>query len=64
MCSTRFSKRSGAGLASGVYRIRDPAPDVFFQSEYYNDDRIKVTSRGEIGYVTRDWPEGLAEIDA
>lgn len=58
-----FFQAQRTGLASGVYRIRDLAPDVFFQSEYYNDYRIKVSSREEIGYVTRDWPEGLAEID-
>jgi len=58
-----FYQAQRAGLASGVYRIRDLAPDVFFQSEFYNDYRIKVTSREEIGYVTQDWPEGLAEVD-
>jgi DNA-binding CsgD family transcriptional regulator len=58
-----FFQAQRNGLASGVYRIRDLAPDVFFQSEFYNDYRIKVTSREEIGYVTQDWPEGLAEID-
>lgn len=58
-----FFQAQRDGLVSGVYRIRDLAPDVFFQSEYYNAYRIKVTSREEIGYVTRDWPEGLAEID-
>jgi DNA-binding CsgD family transcriptional regulator len=58
-----FFQAQRNGLASGVYRIRDLAPDVFFQSEFYNDYRIKVTSHEEIGYVTRDWPEGLAEID-
>lgn len=58
-----FFQAQQAGLASGVYRIRDLAPDIFFQSEFYNDYRIKVTSQEEIGYVTRDWPEGLGEID-
>ncbi len=58
-----FFQAQRNGLASGVYRIRDLAPDIFFQSEFYNDYRIKVTSNEEIGYVTRDWPEGLAEID-
>jgi DNA-binding CsgD family transcriptional regulator len=58
-----FFQAQRNGLASGVYRIRDLAPDIFFQSEFYNDYRIKVTSNEEIGYVTRDWPEGLSEID-
>lgn len=51
------------GLAEGVYRIRDLAPDAFFESEYYRSYRIVPLASEEIGYITEDWPAGLEEID-
>ena len=50
------------GLADGVYRIRDLAPDAFFESENYRTHRILPGDTEEIGYVTEGWPEGFEEI--
>jgi hypothetical protein len=51
------------GLATGVYRIADLAPDTFFDSEYYRNFRIRVSASEDSGYVTNHWPEGLTELD-
>ena len=58
-----FYQASQKGLADGVYRIRDLAPDAFFESEYYKSYRVLPDRSEEIGYITEDWPEGLEEID-
>jgi len=58
-----FYQASQKGLRDGVYRIRDLAPDAFFESEYYKSYRILPKRSEEIGYITEDWPEGLEEID-
>ena len=58
-----FFQASQKGLADGVYRIRDLAPDDFFESEYYKTYRVLPARSEEIGYITEDWPEGLEEID-
>jgi DNA-binding CsgD family transcriptional regulator len=51
------------GIPDGVYRIRDLAPDAFFESEYYRSYRAIPSESEEIGYITEDWPQGLEEID-
>ncbi len=51
------------GLDLGIYRIRDLAPDAFFDNEYYKSLKISPASDEEIGYVTKDWPEGQQEIE-
>jgi DNA-binding CsgD family transcriptional regulator len=58
-----FYQASQKGLADGVYRIRDLAPDAFFESEYYKTYRALPDRSEEIGYITEDWPESLEEID-
>ena len=58
-----FYQASQRGLPDGVYRIRDLAPDAFFESEYYRSYRALPRRSEEIGYITEDWPEGLEEID-
>lgn len=58
-----FYQASQKGLADGVYRIRDLAPDAFFKSEYYKTYRVLPGHSEEIGYITEDWPESLEEID-
>lgn len=50
------------GLAPGIYRLRDLAPDGFFNSEYYRDYKVFPRASEEIGYVTENWPEGMEEI--
>ena len=51
------------GIPDGVYRIRDLAPDAFFESEYYRSYRAIPSESEEIGYITEDWPQGMEEID-
>ena len=51
------------GIPDGVYRIRDLAPDAFFESEYYRSYRAVPSESEEIGYITEDWPQGMEEID-
>ncbi len=51
------------GIPDGVYRIRDLAPDAFFESEYYRSYRAMPSESEEIGYITEDWPRGMEEID-
>ncbi len=58
-----FYQASQKRLADGVYRIRDLAPDAFFESEYYKTYRVLPDHSEEIGYITEDWPESLEEID-
>ena len=58
-----FYQACQKGIADGVYRIRDLAPDAFFESEYYQSHRILPRRSEEIGYLTEDWPKGLEEID-
>jgi DNA-binding CsgD family transcriptional regulator len=58
-----FYQACQKGLPDGVYRIRDLAPDAFFESEYYKTYRVLPSRSEEIGYITEDWPEGLEEVD-
>lgn len=50
------------GLAPGVYRLRDLAPDGFFSSEYYREYKVLPRASEEIGYLTENWPAGMEEI--
>ena len=50
-------------LPDGVYRIRDLAPDAFFDIERYRSYRAKPSGSEEIGYITEGWPEQLEEVD-
>jgi len=58
-----FYQACQKGLADGVYRIRDLAPDAFFESEYYKSHRIRRLRSEEIGYITENWPRDLEEVD-
>jgi DNA-binding CsgD family transcriptional regulator len=49
------------GIGAGVYRIRDLAPDAFFESEYYKSYRALPRASEEIGFITDGWPEGMEE---
>ena len=51
------------GLAEGVYRIRDLAPNIHLQSDCRKWYRICWRASEELGYVTESWPEGLQEVD-
>ena len=50
------------GLDPGVYRMRDLAPDAFFESEYYRAHRVMPSRKEEIGYLTENWPQGMQEL--
>ena len=49
------------GIGPGVYRIRDLAPDAFFESENYKSYRALPRASEEIGFITDGWPEGMEE---
>ena len=49
------------GIGPGVYRIRDLAPDAFFESEYCKSYRALPRASEEIGFITDGWPEGMEE---
>ena len=51
------------GLPDGAYRMRDLAPDAFYESEYYRKFRVSPRAAEEIGYVTEHWPEGMEELE-
>ncbi|MCK5363807.1 MAG: helix-turn-helix transcriptional regulator [Gammaproteobacteria bacterium] len=51
------------GLAGGVYRIRDLAPDAYFESEHRKSLAVTLSATEELGYVTNDWPQGMEEIN-
>ena len=51
------------GLQGGVYRMRDLAPDAFFESEYYRAYKVSPDPAEEIGYVTENWPAGMEELE-
>ena len=50
-----------AGLAPGVYPIRDLAPDGYFDSGLYRTLDIRRHEDEELGYRTHGWPEGMEE---
>jgi DNA-binding CsgD family transcriptional regulator len=50
------------GLAPGVHRIRDLAPDAYFLSEHYHGLEVHLQSDEELGYRTRGWPRGMEEV--
>ncbi|GMQ95953.1 MAG: helix-turn-helix transcriptional regulator [Gammaproteobacteria bacterium] len=51
------------GLKGGVYRIRDLAPDAYFESEHRRSFAVTLSATEELGYVTDDWPQGMEEIN-
>lgn len=50
------------GLTTGIYRMRDLAPDGFFDQELLRKYKISGTSLEEIGYLTDGWPAGREEL--
>jgi len=51
------------GLRGGVYRIRDLAPDAYFESEHRKSFAVTLSATEELGYLTNDWPQGMEEIN-
>lgn len=56
-----FFKACANQVDSGLYRLRDIAPDRFYQSEYYNSYYIQTGLSEEIAY-TIYLPKGIALI--
>ena len=51
------------GLPDGIHRMRDLAPDAFFESEYYRAHKVSPSAAEEIGYLTEHWPKGMEELE-
>lgn len=49
------------GLKGGIYRIRELAPDAYFESQHHKSFKVTLSESEEIGYVTHDWPRGMEE---
>ena len=50
------------GIEEGVYRIRDVAPDGFFESELNRAADVTLSPSEEIGFITRGWPKDMEEV--
>ena len=46
-----FFLACGRGLAPGLYRLRDLAPDRFYQSEYFRSYYVRTGLTEELGYI-------------
>ncbi len=51
-----------AGLAPGVYRMRDLVPDAYFDSDLHRHLEVRRTGDEELGYLTEGWPAGQEEL--
>lgn len=51
-----------SGLKTGVYRMRDLAPDGFFEHATLANPQARRTSAEEVGYLTDGWPAGREEL--
>lgn len=50
------------GITGGVYRIGEVAPAAAVKRAHFHNRHIRVTALEEIGYLTKDWPPGRAEV--
>lgn len=50
------------GLTSGVYLMRDLAPDNYLGSDFHRGLDIRRHDDEELGYRTHGWPEGMEEL--
>jgi len=50
------------GLKGGIYRIRDLAPDDYFDSGHRKSFAVTLSVSEELGYLTDDWPQGMEEV--
>lgn len=51
-----------SGLKSGVYRIKELAPDAYFSSDHYRHLKVHRQEDEELGYRTYGWPAGMEEL--
>ena len=57
-----FYNASLGGLTSGIYLMRDLAPDNYLGSDLYRGLDIRRHEDEELGYRTHGWPEGMEEL--
>lgn len=50
------------GIGRGVYRIGEVATAAPVKKAHYRNQHIRVSALEEIGYLTKDWPPGRAEV--
>ncbi len=50
------------GIQTGVYRMRDLAPDEYYKHDLNTVDGISRSELEEIGFVTSNWPEQQEEL--
>jgi len=50
------------GMTTGVYRMRDLAPDGYFDRDVADIDKFTRAPSEEIGFITKDWPKGQEEL--
>jgi DNA-binding CsgD family transcriptional regulator len=51
-----------SGIAEGVYRMRDLAPQGFFDAPSVMTGKARAASAEEIGFLTDGWPAGREEL--
>ncbi len=51
------------GIADGVYRMRDLAPDSIFESQHHKTHGVSLSADEEIGFVTENWPVEMEELE-
>lgn len=51
------------GIADGVYRMRDLAPDSVFVSQHHKTHGVSASAEEEIGFVTENWPVEMEELE-
>ncbi len=56
-----FFLAANSGIEPGLYRLRDFAPDRFYQSEYFRSYYVRTGLAEEIGYFV-DLPEGVTAV--
>lgn len=57
-----FYRTYRSGIAEGVYRMRDLAPEGFFGDSTLANAKAIASSAEEIGYLTEGWPAGREEV--
>ncbi|WP_026621561.1 DNA-binding CsgD family transcriptional regulator (plasmid) [Ensifer sp. WSM1721] len=58
-----FFQQHQKGLPTGVYRLRDLAPDANPEDEQQQGLEVIFSDKEEAGYITSGWPQELEEVD-
>lgn len=57
-----FYRAYKSGIGEGVFRMRDLAPQGFFDDPSVMNDKALASSTEEIGFLTQGWPAGREEL--